>query len=63
MINKNESVDAITIIKRLIPTLTYLELTALGSAIDSRRYNMRQSEIKNFKEIEFVDYTNEKAIK
>lgn len=48
-------VDVITIIKRLITQLNYLELTALENAIQSRRYNMRQAEGANFKSIEKIE--------
>lgn len=46
--------EAIKIITRLIPSLTYLELTALENAIQSRRYNMRKAESENFKSIEVI---------
>lgn len=49
-----QELDAIQIINRLMPTLTYLELTVLENAISTRRYKMRETESKKFKEIEEV---------
>lgn len=44
----NEEIDSITIINRLIVSLSYLELTALQMAIQSRRESLRLQESKKF---------------
>lgn len=50
----NPELEAIKIIKKLIPTLSYLELSALESCIAQRRFNMRKAEVANFKSIEEI---------
>jgi len=49
-----QEIDAIQIINRLMPRLTYIELSVLETAISNRRYKLRQVEIEKFKEIEVL---------
>jgi len=50
----NPELEAVKIINRLMPSLTYLELSVLESAISTRRYKLRQVESEKFKVLEEV---------